>query len=202
MKKVVVLVSALLAAGNVAAETQQGSFMLGGALGFDASNFADEIEDELGAGFDVEDDGSAIGPDIYLGYAFGGASSIRMGYRTFGEQSGEVSFGGASVGDYSVEVDGLYFAGDLMLPLSDTAFVGGTLGLQNWDGESTTRTAMGTLKGKSDGRDFFYGVRGKFLFNEKSTGLVVGYTLYSFEDEAGDELEYDSFSIGLEGYFR
>ncbi len=30
---------------------------------------------------------------------------------------------------------------------------------------------------------------------------MIGYNRYSFEDENGDDLEYDSLQIGLEGYF-
>ena len=44
------------------------------ALRGDTGNFADELEDVLGSGFNVEDDGASTGPDLYLGYAFSGAS--------------------------------------------------------------------------------------------------------------------------------
>ena len=75
------------------------------------------------------------------------------------------------------------------------------MGIQNWDGEVTARNPLSSIKSSSDGRDFFYGVRAKFLFNEKRGGVVIGYNRYSFEDENGDDLEYDSLQIGLEGYF-
>lgn len=198
----VLLIAAFLVASNAAAEAQPGALMLGGSINVDRSDAADELEDALGAGFDVDDDGSAIGPDIYVGYAFAGASSVRLGYRKFGEQAGDVSFAGSRVGDYSVEADGIYFAGDLMLPVSDTFYVGATLGFQGWDGDISTRTTLGASKDSADGGDFFYGLRGKFLFNEKNTGLVLGYTRYSFEDETGEDLEYDSLSIGLEVYLH
>ena len=81
-------------------------------------------------------------------------------------------------------------------------FTWGALGLQNWDGESITTTALGTSKSSSDGRDFFYGLRGKCLFNQGNGGIVAGYTFYSFEDEMGEELEYNSLNLGVEGYFR
>lgn len=179
--------------------------MLGAALGFDSSNFAEELEDELdffGNGFNVDEDGAGIGTDLYLGYVFGGASSFRFGYRQFGEQSGDVTFNGIKTGDYTVEADGIYLAVDLMLPLNEKLFVGGTLGLQNWDGKVTARNASFSSSDSSDGRDFFYGLRGKALINQGKGAIVAGYSLYSFEDEYGAELEYDAFSIGFEGYFR
>lgn len=190
---------------NTPATAQPGGFMLGAALGFDSGNFADELEDELaffGPGFEVDDDGAAVGTDLYLGYVFGGASSFRLGYRQFGEQSGDVTYFGAKTGDYSVEADGLYMAVDLMLPLNEKLFIGGTLGLQNWDGEVTARNAFESSSASSDGRDFFYGLRGKLLINEGKGAVVAGYSLYNFEDEYGEELEYNSLSIGFEGYFR
>lgn len=212
-KSMVSLLMVVMASWSVAAwgETteskapQQGGFMVGAALGFDSGNFADELEDELafyGNGYDVDEDGAEIGTDLYLGYVFGGASSFRLGYRKFGEQSGNVTLNGVKTGDYSVEADGLYLAVDLMLPLNDAIFVGGTLGLQNWDGEVTARNALFSASDSADGRDFFYGLRGKVLVNQGKGAVVAGYSLYSFEDEYGDELEYNSFSIGFEGYFR
>lgn len=204
MKKVLMMTLVVLTAGNAwaAEESLGGGFLVGGGFARDAGNFADELEDALGGGFNVEDDGASVGPDLYLGYAFSGASSVRVGYRQFGEQSGEVFTGGTRIGEYEVDADGLYFAADIMFPLADTVYLGGTLGLQNWDGESTTTTALGTSKSSSDGRDFFYGLRGKFLFNQGKGGIVAGYTFYSFEDEMGEELEYNSLSLGVEGYFR
>ncbi|MQX52413.1 outer membrane beta-barrel protein [Alcanivorax sediminis] len=210
-----ILLPALIAAATCAvnawaetsapASTQSGGFMLGAGLGFDSGNFSEELEDELafiGPGFDVDDDGADIGKDLYLGYVFGGASSFRFGYREFGEQSGDVTYFGNKTGDYVLEADGVYMAVDLLLPLNETLFVGGTLGLQNWDGKVTARNAFFSSTESTDGRDFFYGLRGKLLVNEGRGALVAGYSLYSFEDEYGEELEYNSLSIGFEGYFR
>ncbi len=201
-KTLVVMLCSLAASGVWAEESPSRGLMVGAGVGIDTGNFADELEDELGSGFNVDDDGANTGADLYVGFAFGGASSVRLGYRKFGEQAGEVSFGGAKIGEYEVDADGLYLAADLMFPVADAVYLGGTLGLQRWDGESTTRTASGTSRASSEGSDFFYGVRGKFLFNQGKAGVVAGYTLYRFEDERGDELEYDSISLGLEGYFR
>ncbi len=58
------------------------------------------------------------------------------------------------------------------------------------------------VSGKYQSQHFFYGLRGKLLVNEGRGALVAGYSLYSFEDEYGEELEYNSLSIGFEGYFR
>lgn len=190
---------------NAPVASQPGGFMLGASLGFDSGNFADELEDELaffGNGFSVDEDDSDVGTDLYLGFVFGGASSFRLGYRQFGDQSGDVLFSGIKTSEYTLEADGLYLAVDLMLPLNETFFVGGTLGLQDWESEFSVRSAVSSASDSLDGRDFFYGLRGKALINDGKAAIVAGYSLYSFEDEYGDELEYDSFSIGLEGYFR
>ena len=162
MKKTLIMLAAL-AAGNVWAADQDGAFLIGGGIAQDKGNYADELEDMLGSGFNVDDDGANLGSDLYVGYAFGGASSFRLGYRQFGDQSGDVFNSGIKIGEYEVEADGLYLAADLLFPVTDNLFLGGTLGLQNWDGKATARTALGTSSDSSDGRDFFYGVRGKFL---------------------------------------
>ncbi|MEQ3634832.1 outer membrane beta-barrel protein [Alcanivorax sp.] len=204
MKKCLAVMALGLLASSAWGEAKPAGFMLGAGVSFDTSNFGDEIEDELdrtGPGYSVDDDGAATGQDIYLGYAFGGASSLRLGYKWFGTQEGEVHQYGVKTGEYEVDADGVYVAADLLFPLSETFFLGGTLGIQNWDGEVTARNPVSSTKSSSDGRDFFYGVRAKLLFNEKRGGVVIGYNRYSFEDESGDDLEYDSLQIGLEGYF-
>lgn len=203
MQKTTVALLALLTSGHALAETAtKGGFMIGANVTMDSSNYAEEVEDLLGSGFNAKDDGANPGADIYIGYAFGAASSIRLGHRQFGEQRGDVLFNGFTAVEYSVDAGGVYLATDLMLPVGERFALGATLGLQNWDGEVTAKSSMGTEKEDSDGRDFFYGLRGKFLFNEGKGGIVAGYTRYSFEDESDTELEYDSFSLGLEGYFR
>ena len=204
MKKHLAVMAFSVLAGTAWGESNPAGFMIGGGVSFDTGNFGDQLEDELdafGPGYSVEDDGASTGQDIYLGYAFGGASSLRLGYKRFGTQEGEARLNGVKTGDYEVDADGVYVAADLLFPLTETFFLGGTLGLQNWDGDVTARNPVSSMKASSDGRDFFYGVRAKFLFNEGRGGLVAGYNRYSFEDEAGDELEYDSLQIGLEGYF-
>ncbi|MZR62856.1 outer membrane beta-barrel protein [Alcanivorax sp. DP30] len=208
MKRILVMGVAMLAAGNVfsAEEQRKGAFMVGAEFVKDKSNYGDELEDALlnrsGPGFSVDDEGAGTGTGFYLGYAFGAASSVRLGYRTFGNQDGEVFFSGVKASEYKVDADGAYLAVDLMYPINKTFSLGGTLGLQSWDGDISIKNTYGSYSDSSNGRDFFYGLRGKAKFNEDKAAFVVGYSLYSFEDEEGEELEYNSFSLGLEGYFR
>ncbi len=121
----------------------------------------------------------AQGQTCTWGYAFSGASSFRIGYRQFGEQSGEVFTGGMKIGEYEVDADGLYLAADIMFPLADTVYLG-ALGLQNWDGESITTTALGTSKSSSDGRDFsmacvvnFFSIRGTAVLSRVTPSTAL-----------------------------
>ncbi|KZZ27621.1 hypothetical protein A3754_25775 [Alcanivorax sp. HI0083] len=61
-----------LATGNSWAveDSLRGGFLVGGGFALDTGNFADELEDALGGGFNVEDDGASTGPDLYLGVCF------------------------------------------------------------------------------------------------------------------------------------
>ncbi len=141
----------------------------------------------------TDDDGFDTGLDAYIGYAFGGASSLRFGYRKFGEQSGDINVSGLGFGGYSVEADGTYLA--LLIccwpATSENFYLGGTLGLQNWDGDITLIAPGVRDRLSEDGRDFFFGLRTKYLINEgarRSGTLAITVTVC--EVEGRDDLKY------------
>jgi len=196
MKKIAMAGALMVAAGLVQAEAAGPHFLLGGALSFDTSNFADELDDDLaGLGFDVEDDtGLAVGLDLHAGLGFMEASSFRVGYRRFGQQSAEVGIVGLP-GTVTAELDadGMYAAVDLLFPLSDTFYLGGTLGMQDWEIDLDVE---GTGDSE-DGNDLFFGVMGKVLFNDRSGALTMSINRYTFELD-GSDLEYTPVAIGVE----
>ena len=204
MKKVFVGVC-LLGLASVSVAQKPSGFMVGGGFALDRGDFGEQLEDEFQAfvspDITTDDDGFDTGLNAYLGYAFGGASSLRFGYRKFGEQSGDIKVSGMGLGSYGVEADGTYLAADLLFPLSENFYLGGTLGLQNWDGDIVLTGPGIREKFSEDGRDFFFGLRTKYLINEGRAALVGSYNRYSFEVEGGDDLEYNSFQLGLEAYF-
>jgi hypothetical protein len=204
MKNVFVGVCLLGLTSAVLAQEPSG-FMVGGGLSLDRGDFGEQLEDEFQAfvsqDITTDDDGFDTGLDAYIGYAFGGASSLRFGYRKFGEQSGDINVSGLGFGGYSVEADGTYLAADLLFPLSENFYLGGTLGLQNWDGDITLSAPGVRDRLSEDGRDFFFGLRTKYLINEGRAALVASYNRYSFEVEGGDDLKYSSLQLGLEAYF-
>lgn len=197
MKKVMMASALLVSAGLVQAENAaEPGFLLGGALSLDSSNFADELDDDLsGLGFDVEDDtGLAVGVDVYGGLSFMEASSLRVGYRKFGQQVAEVSVVGVpGSATAELDADGMYAAMDLMFPVSDTFYVGGTLGLQKWDLDLDVEG----ISESDDGSDLFYGVRGKVLFSDHSGAVTMSLSRYSFELDGAD-LDYTPISVGVE----
>lgn len=199
MKKIVMAGALLLSVGVVQAEETAGpQFLLGGALSIDRSNFADELDDDLsGLGFDIDDDsGLALGLDLYAGLSFLEASSFRFGYRKFGQQSAEVGIIGLpGSATAELDADGLYAAVDLMFPVSESFYLGGTVGLQKWDLDLDVEG----MTESEDGSDLFYGVRGKVLFGDQSGAMTLSINRYSFELE-GSDLEYTPVSVGVEFY--
>ncbi|EKF74370.1 hypothetical protein A11A3_09225 [Alcanivorax hongdengensis A-11-3] len=201
MMKRTLLAASLLSLSAVSMADQKLGLAIGGSLALDRSNFYDELEDELPSGVSLDEDSAAVGGDIYVGLAFGGASTLRLGYRKFGDQDADAISGGVKTGDVKMEADGTYLAADLLFPLNDSFYLGGTLGLQNWDGKVTASGVGGRATIKDDARDFFYGLRGKALLKDSNLALTFSYNRYDFDAEGGDDIKYDSISVGLEGYF-
>lgn len=198
MKKVAIAGALLMSvAGFAQAEQAQSGprFVLGGALSLDTSNFVDELDDDLsGPGVDVDEgDSFPIGVDLYAGLGFMEASSVRIGYRKFGQQSADVTFAGLGKAEAELDADGVYAAVDLMFPISDTFYLGATVGMQSWDVELDA----GGSRDSEDGSDLFYGVRGKFLFSEKNGALTLSLNRYAF-DLPGTDLEYVPVAVGVE----
>ncbi|MED5388062.1 MAG: outer membrane beta-barrel protein [Pseudomonadota bacterium] len=195
----------LLGLTSAAMGQEPAGFMVGGGVALDRGDFGDQLEDELqalvGPGVTTDDDGFDTGADVYIGFAFGAASSLRVGYRKFGDQTGDIDVSGFGFGKYSVEADGAYLAADLLFPLSEQFFIGGTLGVQNWDGDITLSAPGVRDRFSDDGRDVFFGLRSKYLINEGRAALVGNYNRYSFEVDGGDDLKYGSIQLGLEAYF-
>ena len=108
----------------------------------------------------------------------------------------------------SLDGDGLYLAGDLMWPVSDRFSVGATLGIQQIDADLEYQRPVvfpggGTFTSRAsdDARDFFYGIRARWVMGETSS-FVAFYNRYSFEiEDADDDLEYDSLGLGFEWRF-
>ncbi|MCK0154666.1 porin family protein [Alcanivorax sp. S6407] len=196
MKKIVMASALLLSTGLVQAEEAEARLLLGGALSIDSSNFAEELDDDLAAfGLEADDDsGLAIGLDLHAGLSFMEASSIRLGYRKFGQQSAEVTQPGF-LGSVTAELDadGLYAAADLLFPVNDSFYLGGTIGMQAWDIDLDVEG----FSESEDGSDLFYGLIGKVLFNDKSGAVTMSVNRYSF-DLDGSDLEYTPISVGVE----
>ena len=196
MKKIAIAGALLMSVGLAQAEEEAPHFILGGALSVDTSNFADELDDDLaGLGFDVDDDtGLAVGLDIHAGLGFMEASSFRVGYRKFGQQSAEVGVVGLpGTATAELDADGIYAALDLLFPVSDTFYLGGTLGLQDWEIDLDVEG----YGDSEDGNDLFFGVIGKMLFQDQTGALTMSINRYSFELDVSD-LEYTPISVGVE----
>jgi hypothetical protein len=192
MKKSVLAASLLLLASGAQAENEV-KVVLGGAFSIDSSDVLDDLEDGSGPGISIEDSGIPLGLDIYAGLGFMEASTFRLGYRKFGQQSGDVEFYGFDAGTIELDTEGLYAAVDLMFPVSDTFFLGGTLGYQDWEAELDYEGA----RDKEDGNDLFYGLRGKWLLSGENGALTAGLNFYDF-GLPGNDLEYTSVAVGLE----
>lgn len=180
-----------MSVGLAQAEEGAPHFILGGALSVDTSNFADDL---AGLGFDVDDDtGLAVGLDIHAGLGFMEASSFRVGYRKFGQQSAEVGVVGLpGTATAELDADGIYAALDLLFPVSDTFYLG-ALGLHDWEIDLD-------LEGygdSEDGNDLFFGVIGKMLFQDQTGALTMSINRYSFELD-GSDLECTAISVGVE----
>lgn len=145
---------------------------------------------------------AAWGWDIYVGYALNRYVTLRGGQRFFGEAEVK-GVGGQKL---SIDADGLYLATDVMWPVSDSFSVGATLGIQDIHAKfEYARRYAGLVntvpaRDSDDARDFFYGVRARWVLGESSSFLAF-YNRYSFGVESSDDLEYDSLGLGLEWRF-
>ena len=166
--------------------------VFGVGVGYDQSNLDDFIEGTGGPSASSPD--TELGTDIYIGFAASQSLTVRFGHRRFGDAESEVFNGLAEV---DLEADGFYAAVDLLFPVTDRFFVGGTLGSQGIDAE----LSAGGSSVDDDARDFYYGARAKWLLGE-SSALTAAYNLYSFEvDDASEDIEYDTLAVGLEWRF-
>lgn len=196
MKKILTAMALLAAATGVHAEKTSG-FTVGGALSLDASDYIDQLDDDLGGALD-QDAPFGVGADVYAGFMFARASTVRVGYRAFGQQEADFDYFFGGSGDIEVDADGMYVALDLMMPLGDVFALGGTLGIQDWDAE----VDFDGLKGEDDGRDIFYGLRAKWKVAEAGavTASINRYTFDS-KDELLHDIEYTAFAGGFEFFF-
>jgi len=199
MKKTLTTLALLAAATGVHAE-KTSAFTLGGALSVDVSDYIEQVDDDA-AFASLDEDVPGIGADIYAGFMFAGASTVRVGYRVFGVQEADVDYVLGGSGDFEVETDGMYVALDLMMPLNETFVLGGTLGIQNWDAEVD---ADGD-KFKDDGSDVFYGVRAKWKIQEMGavTASINRYKLGTsdFTGTLDHDIEFTTFGGGFEFFF-
>jgi hypothetical protein len=165
---------------NALAADDGSGLVFGVGVGYDQSNLDDFIEGTGGPSASSPD--AELGTDIYIGFAANQSLTVRFGHRRFGDAESEVFNG---LADVDLEADGFYAAVDLLFPVTDRFFVGGTLGNQGIDAA----------------RNFYYGARAKWLLGE-SSALTAAYNLYSFEvDDAGEDIEYDTLAVGLEWRF-
>ena len=192
MKKILTAMALLAAASGVHAE-KTSAFTVGGALSLDASDYIEKLDDDFG-GLD-QDAPFGVGADVYAGFMFASASTVRVGYRVFGQQEAQFDY---FSGDLEVDADGMYAALDLMMPLGDVFALGGTLGMQEWDAE----VSDGVVKLKDDGRDFFYGLRAKWKVAEAGA-VTASINRYKFDsdDELFRDIEYTAFAGGFEFFF-
>ena len=182
MKKILTAIALLAAASGVHAE-KTSAFTVGGALSLDASDYIENLDDDFG------------GLDQDAPFGVGAASTVRVGYRAFGQQEAQFDY---FSGDLEVDADGMYAALDLMMPLGDVFALGGTLGMQEWDAE----VSDGVVKLKDDGRDFFYGLRAKWKVAEAGA-VTASINRYKFDsdDELFRDIEYTAFAGGFEFFF-
>ncbi|MEQ3724544.1 outer membrane beta-barrel protein [Alcanivorax sp.] len=192
MKKILTAMALLAAATGVHAEKTSG-FTVGGALSLDASDYIEKLDDDFG-GLD-QDAPFGVGADVYAGFMFARASTVRVGYRAFGQQEAQFDY---YSGDLEVDADGMYAALDLMMPLGDVFALGGTLGIQEWDAE----VDFDGFKVDDDGRDFFYGLRAKWKVAEAGA-VTASINRYKFDsgDELLRDIEYTAFAGGFEFFF-
>jgi hypothetical protein len=195
VKKYVLLLAATsltLSPLTALAANDGGGVVFGAGVGYDQSNLDDFIEDIGGPSASSPD--AELGTDIYVGFAANQSVTVRFGHRRFGDAESEI-FGGLA--DVDLEADGFYAAVDLLFPVTDRFFLGGTLGNQGIDAE----LSVGGNSIDDDARNFYYGARAKWLLGE-SSALTAAYNLYSFEvDDAGEDIEYNTLAVGLEWRF-
>lgn len=197
MKKVFLLAAMFAASMSAHAEKESG-VVLGVALPIDTSDFIQELDDDLaGSGISLEEDSFPIGVDLYAGLNFAKASTVRVGYRKFGQQSADVEVMGFRQGSLEVDTDGLYAALDVMFPVTDMFYLGGTLGLQEWE----TEVDIPGDRLKDDGKDVFFGVRAKWFLGWENGVITASIDRYDLDTDFEQDLEYVSFSGGLEFRF-
>ena len=183
-----------IAAQAAAADGSGGVFGLGASR--DQSNIGDFIEKEGGPPMDSAD--AAWGADLYLGYAFHRYVTLRFGQRFLGGGEADSSSGATTV---KVDGDGIYFAADLMWPVTDGFAIGGTFGNQSIDADVEVDQGRFSTTVTEDARDFYYGLRARWAMGETAS-FIASYNLYSFEvDDASEDLEFDSLGLGFEWRF-
>ncbi|MBF1803427.1 outer membrane beta-barrel protein [Alloalcanivorax profundimaris] len=173
-------------------------FLVGAAAARDQSNLDDFIDKNSPLSASSAD--AEIGTDIYIGLAANDMITFRLGHRSFGDAETDITDGFA-VGQAELEADGIYLAVDAMFAVTETFYVGGTLGNQDVDMDFTIRGPGGAEKIKDDARDFFYGLRAAWFLSEQAA-ITGSFNRYKFEVEDADEdIEYDSLAVGLEYRF-
>lgn len=199
MKKVIFSAALLCLAMGAHAE-KTSAFTLGASLSIDASDYINQVDSDLPANISLEQEAAGgPGADVYAAFMFAKASTVRVGHRTFGIQEADIETNGVEVGSFEMNSDGMYAAVDLMFPLGDTFFLGGTLGLQEWDAE----VDIAGTKFSDSGRDPFFGVRGKWKISDVGaiTGGINRYKFNTNRARLNHDIEYTAVSGGFEFFF-
>tara|TARA_R110001606_G_scaffold345151_5_gene494046 strand:- start:1064 stop:1672 length:609 start_codon:yes stop_codon:yes gene_type:complete len=192
------LAAAITLAPMTATADDQGSFLLGAAVTLDQSNL-DDFVDSLNTGVPVGSTDDGLGHNLYLGFKLNPNITLRLGQRRFGDAESDLA-GGA--GKVELEGDGYYVALDLLYPFTDAFALGATLGNQGIDAKVKVSGPGFSESGSDDARDFFYGVRARYLLGDHGA-LVAAYERYTFEVDYNDsdDIEFDTFALGLEYTF-
>lgn len=209
MKASILLATGVLCAAPLAAQAggiyaNDMKFVVGGAVSRDQSNFDDVLNGDstlASSSIRVQEPDAGTGTNLYVGVRFNPYITGRLGYRNFGDADSDVQVSGVDTGRVHVEADGVYVAVDGLYPFTDQFALGGTLGVQNWNGDLRVRGPGGTAHDSEDARDFFYGVRADFRMT-KTASLTASYDFYSFDVEGeSEDVEYKALALGLEFAF-